>query len=273
MSYPTLKYGDKGNDVKVLQAILQSQGFFDGEIAGNFLSKTLQSLQYFQQTHQGPDGQFLEVDGVVGPNTWWALENPVGDAQRSFIDPRIPDGICEARQNLLSTALNEHKIGVTELPGGSNWGDGVTKYLEGIGPAPWCCYFYSWVYHQVHAAYPLDARHGHCLTFWKAAKKFEKAHDRKVYVPIPGDAFVMLYRSNKGTLTGSGHIGFVLSVSPDGKAFNTIEGNAGDRVKVGTRYMSQSTLEGFINLHDMNKDFERVLLPAGTLNSSLSSTR
>lgn len=273
MSYPTLKYGDSGNDVKVLQAILQSQGFFAGAIEGNFRSKTLQSVQYFQQTHQGPDGKFLQVDGEVGPNTWWALENPVGETQRSFIDPRIPDGISEERQKLLSVALNEHRLGVQEAPLGSNWGDGVTKYLEGVGPAPWCCYFYSWCFLQAQGAYPLDFRHGHCLTFWHAAKKIEKAHDKKVYVPIPGDAFLMLYRGNKGTLTGSGHIGFVLSVAPDGKAFNSIEGNAGDRVKVGTRYTEQSSLEGFINLHDMKKEFERVLLPAGALNSSLSSTR
>lgn len=273
MSYPILRHGDRGTNVRILQAMLQSQGFFDGETNGNFLSKTLAAVQYFQQTHLGPDGKFLEVDGIVGPNTWWALENPVGAPQRSFIDPRIPDGISEARQKLLSIALNEHRLGVKESPLGSNWGDGVTKYLEGIGPAPWCCYFYSWVYKQVHNEWPLDARHGHCLTFWKAAKKFDKAHDKDVYVPIPGDAFLMLYRGNKGTLTGSGHIGFVLSVAPDGKAFNTIEGNTGDRVKVGTRFMSQSTLEGFINLHDMNKDFERVLLPAGALNSSLASTR
>ena len=271
--YPLLAHGSKGEYVKILQALLQSQGFFDGEIGGNFLSKTLQAVQYFQQTHLGPDGQFLEVDGEVGDDTWWALQNPSGEPQRSGIDPRIPEGISEARVKLLTVALQEHAAGVKEIPDGSNWGGGVTKYLQDIGPAPWCCYFYSWVFQQSEGTYPLGTRHGHCLTFWKAAKLVGKAFDKKSYVPIPGDAFIMLYRSHKGTLTGSGHIGFVLSVSPDGKSFNTIEGNAGNRVKVGTRQVSQSTLEGFINLHDMNKEFTRRLLTASSMDSSLSGTR
>ena len=139
---PTLKYGDTGDDVKILQTILQSQGFFDGKTGGNFLSKTLRAVKYFQQTHIGRDGKFLDVDGIVGPNTWWALENPSGEGQRNFIDARIPKGLTSIRQDILGTALHEHAIGVREVPDGSNWGDGVTKYLTGIGPAPWCCFYY-----------------------------------------------------------------------------------------------------------------------------------
>jgi hypothetical protein len=44
-----------------------------------------------------------------------------------------------------SIARAEHQAGVHEDPDGSNWGDGVIKYLEeGGSPADfWCCFFWS----------------------------------------------------------------------------------------------------------------------------------
>ena len=57
------------------------------------------------------------------------------------------------------------------------------------------------------------------------------------FSPVPGDAFVMLYQD------GTGHIGFVLRVvKANATAFNTLEGNCGNRVKVGCRQMDQSIL-------------------------------
>ena len=62
------------------------------------------------------------------------------------------------------------------------------------------------------------------------------------FSPVPGDAFVMLYQD------GTGHIGFVLRVvkARNATAFNTLEGNCGNRVKVGCRQMDQSILVGFV---------------------------
>ncbi|MGD8523411.1 MAG: peptidoglycan-binding protein [Desulfobacterales bacterium] len=84
----TLKFGDKGEDVRTLQRILHEQGFFHWYVGGNFLKRTKQAVIYFHETHLGPDGEFLETDGIVGDNTWWALENPSGEAQRSYIPGR-----------------------------------------------------------------------------------------------------------------------------------------------------------------------------------------
>lgn len=270
---PLLKYGDTGKDVKILQSLLQSQGYFNAYTGGNFKTLTRTAVVYWQQTHLGPDGKFLEPDGVVGPKTWWSLFNPVGAPQKSNIKGKVVSGLGEERKKFLEVALHEHEIGVKEIPDGSNWGDGVTKYLEGIGAAFWCAYFVSWCHKEAFSAYPLNTRHGHCLTFWRAAQKAGVAKSKKSYEPIPGDIFIMLYKTSSGNLSGAGHTGIVLSVAPDGKSFNTIEGNAGNRVKVGVRDISQGTLEGFISLHPQEGKYEKKLFASEKLDSSFGTTR
>ncbi len=76
------------------------------------------------------------------------------------------------------------------------------------------------------------------------------ARNRGGYVPRPGDAFVMPYRDTAGPFTGRGHIGFVLRVDVvEGRAtsIDTVEGNAGNRVKVGHRVLSDRTIVGLIS--------------------------
>jgi hypothetical protein len=264
-----LRFKDKGEDVKLLQSLLQSQGYFAGAIGGNFLEQTRQAVVYFQQTHIGPDGTALEVDGEVGKATWWALLNPSGDAQKSRI-PSTPAGaLSPMRAKALEVASAEHKAGTCEQPDGSNWGDGVTKYLqEGDSPpAPWCCFFWSWCVRRAMGAPPFGEPMGHVLTTWTKAGKKGWAKNKGSYSPIPGDAFVMLYRNSSGKLTGTGHIGFVLRVdrAKNPKAFNTIEGNCGNRVKVGLREMDQSSLVGFINQYpdtEQGSEWETGLITA-----------
>jgi hypothetical protein len=245
----TLQRGDKGEQVKRLQRILKEHGFFKGEIGGNFQALTSQAVLYFQQTHLGPDGKFLEVDGVVGPDTWWALENPSGSHQRSNLTGKIPDGLTPKRIKTLQIALKEHETGVREIPDGSNGGGGVEKYLDGF-KAPWCCYFWSWCTRQSLGSYPLQAKYGHCKSAWEKAKQLEMAREKGNYIPIPGDAFVMLYRNAAGKYNGKGHIGFVLRVQANGNGaaeINTVEGNCGNRVKVGRRSLASPEVVGFIN--------------------------
>jgi hypothetical protein len=66
---PTLKLGDKGNDVVFLQQRLAALGFFDlnGSPDGDFGTQTRRAVMR-AQTAFG-----LEADGVVGANTWTAL--------------------------------------------------------------------------------------------------------------------------------------------------------------------------------------------------------
>ena len=132
-SNKVLKFGDKGPEVKRLQRILKKHGYFTGEPTGNFLKLTKDAVIRYQMTHLGPDGKFLQVDGIVGRNTWWALNNPSGSKQKSNIPPLIPRRITSTRLKVLTIAAAEHQRGVREIPDGSNWGDGVKKYG---GPEP-----------------------------------------------------------------------------------------------------------------------------------------
>jgi len=63
---PELSYGDTGEHVTALQQALNAQGA-DLEVDGIFGSDTYQAVISFQRAHS------LDVDGIVGPQTWGAL--------------------------------------------------------------------------------------------------------------------------------------------------------------------------------------------------------
>jgi hypothetical protein len=102
--------------------------------------------------------------------------------------------------------------------------------------------------HRTLGEYPFEKPMGLVRKTLQLAKK-GWAMDKASYSPVPGDAFVMLHHD------GTGHIGFVLRVdkAKNATAFNTVEGNCGNRVKVGRRQMDQSTLVGFINQYSLEK--------------------
>lgn len=65
--YPLLRQGDSGAYVKLLQQLLESKLIAVNGIDGIFGSKTLAAVRLFQQE------KGLDVDGLVGNNTWSAL--------------------------------------------------------------------------------------------------------------------------------------------------------------------------------------------------------
>ena len=71
-SRPTLRYGDTGSCVKVLQNILLTKGYSIGSsyATGTFGSGTLGAVRRYQSTKL-----YLVIDGVVGPATWSRLVN------------------------------------------------------------------------------------------------------------------------------------------------------------------------------------------------------
>jgi hypothetical protein len=270
----TLVLNSRDKSVSALVEHLRAHGFWSEATPDRFDRALEQQVKYFQQTHQGPDGRFLAPDGVVGPATWWALLNASGEGQRSHLAPTIPGGLSPRRACVLEVALAEHKKGVHEQPDGSNRGPEVDKYLppwqrtSRKGP-PWCCFFYSWVVRQALGVYPLRTILGGC------AEARARAVERNLWIPktlraerpLPGDAFVMDHGN------GTGHIGFVLRVSPDGATINTVEGNCGNRVKVGVRSFASEEIVGFIdNVPDeTSADYERGVLGADLVDSA--STR
>jgi N-acetylmuramoyl-L-alanine amidase len=66
MSRPVIKRGSKGDDVVILQHLLNVEGY-KLTIDGDFGQRTETAVKMFQQAHN------LEQDGIVGAKTWAAL--------------------------------------------------------------------------------------------------------------------------------------------------------------------------------------------------------
>ena len=64
---PWLQRGSSGDWVSYLQQLLESLGFSPGAIDGDFGPITEGAVRAFQEAHE------CTVDGIVGPQTWGAL--------------------------------------------------------------------------------------------------------------------------------------------------------------------------------------------------------
>ena len=249
---PTIRAGSRGLYVIDAQERLRGSGVYV-QVDGFYGTLTSEAVREFQMSHLGSKGEPLAVDGVVGRETWWALYNSTAAHQKTGLGsvvqdtPQNPDGLSDLRLAFVDALWEAYALDIREIPDGSNWGGHVTKILENAGgPRPWCAHAISWIWKRAFGSYPNGRDHGHVLTFWREAITKGQSHEVKDgYQPKPGDLGVMLYKRN-GRLTGSGHIFAV--VANDGAAMNTIEGNSGNRLKVGWRSRKQSTLVGFINL-------------------------
>lgn len=241
-----LRHGDSGKDVAYLIACLRSAGYgvnVHGErflTEDHFTDAVLSAVLDFQSSHIGWNGKFLDCDGVVGPQTWWALQHPDGALQKSLIGAQIPGGLGYERTKVLKAAMIEYGLDVHEVPNGSNGGDGVDKYFEGTGlhHVPWCGCFVSWVMRQALGRHPLEKPRP---STWDMAYFATK---NGMWFPIdqsiPGDLFMILHTG------GIGHVGFVLRVDYAKRLFNTIEGNCGNRVKRGLRGFDDRDMAGCI---------------------------
>ena len=63
----TLRQGNKGTQVRVLQWLLNENGFDAGKVDGSFGPNTLKAVKAYQKA------KGLSVDGVAGKNTWASL--------------------------------------------------------------------------------------------------------------------------------------------------------------------------------------------------------
>lgn len=66
---PLLAVGDRGEDVRRLQARLQELGYLGGKVDGIFGKQTKEALEEFQRLNR------LSVDGIAGPKTYQKLFN------------------------------------------------------------------------------------------------------------------------------------------------------------------------------------------------------
>ncbi len=258
----TLKFGSTGPAVAVLAEKLAAHGCAPQPPVSadnpEFHRGVENMVLYFQMTHLGPDGNWLDVDGIVGNGTWWALDNATGEPQRSFLEAGIPDGIAGERRALLEAAIRQH--GVREDGHRPNRGVEVDKFIPENAldySPPWCCYFASWVTREVFGDDPVGKPVGSCYEAYRHAKELGRWEPNDGRVPTPGDAFVILHEDPETVDRCTGHIGFVLQVAEDGRSFNTVEGNCGNRVKIGRRSLADPMLRGFINIVGDRPDFAR----------------
>lgn len=236
---PTLRPLVPDPHVLELQRTLLSLGYTDNGMveSGLFDEATKQSVELFQLQHVDQRGLPLTADGIVGKNTWWALLNPSGDAQRSNVPPSSVEGLTTTRQKLLELLYAEHAKPVFEVPDGSNRSKDIDGYWgnTGLRGQPWCCAFVSWALFQALGRYPITRHHTGVQVMWLDAKRL----GQEVQDPKPGDVFIQIKSGGKG------HTGFVAGVSRDGNTIYTCEGNCGNRLKLGQR--PRSSIHHFID--------------------------
>jgi peptidoglycan hydrolase-like protein with peptidoglycan-binding domain len=217
-SDPTLHIGESGPDVARLQQLLKGAGCDPGGVDGQFGAHTQSAVEAYQSSRG------LACDGVVGPQTWHALETNAKPVKGT--DPVVSGSL---RQKILQMA--ESQVGTLET--GTNQGP-CTKYPNyfGRGSESWCADFVSWV--NTKAGNPMNDPY--CPSVVNSLKS--SGHWKGRSDPQPGD--MVLFDWNGDGVAD--HIGIVKGVNGDG-SISTIEGNTENSsgqqgVWEKTRYMS-----------------------------------
>jgi hypothetical protein len=227
-----IRKGDAGNIVgQIHQALMESGATIDAVelTTQKFGDTTFAAVVAFQAHHVGSNGHALTQDGVVGPETLYALQHPAHDNRNcialgwnfdlSIVRPEL--------EPVLKWAAEQ--IGTVEEPPGSNRGSLIDQWtsMVGVDPTqvgpPWCAFFASAAYSKCVGGPPF----GTIGASWRIAK-WGLTHGRLVGIgPLqPGDIGVIL----RGPLEDEPHGHTVLIVSGNETAC-TIEGNSGQAVR------------------------------------------
>jgi len=142
MSNPTLKRGQRGDDVRTLQGYIKTLGFYDGPLDGLFGRGTHAAVENFQD-----DYSHLKCDGIVGPATWGMLEQAMGvtrppegadvdgDVDLPFLAPSSTRDVPAAFWDHLQTLVKQvvaHKVGYG--PGRGLADPDNDRFIVTIGP-------------------------------------------------------------------------------------------------------------------------------------------
>lgn len=222
---PVLQKGSTGLAVIKLQNTLISKGYSCGSSGadGDFGQGTYNAVCAFQRDHG------LEVDGIVGPNTWAALEiNSLSTWTSSVTgEPGI--------EKFINVAKEELKKGFKEINSNN-----ITPYGEwyGMNGEPWCAMFVSWCADQAGILNTIVPRYAYCPTgvnLYKEKNRYKL--NSSDYNPKAGD--VIMFQTN-GTID---HTGIVIENSNN--VITTIEGNASDTVLRRTYSKTNSRIHGY----------------------------
>ncbi len=244
---PVLRLNDKGENVLVLRSALNSKGFTNTPGNTVFDKKLLEVVTYFQQTNMDVSGKPLVTDGIVGAKTWGSLLAEADTRNAETTKPALR-GLSKVRKDIINAALADLRKNVREIPNGSNYGGGVERYLYNVGPQAWCCYAVCEWFKDATGHFPFGKRTGRVRELRDNAIFASRYYPKANNIPVPGDAFVMLYRNSRGQLLGTGHTGIIIATSTSLEDFNAVEGNISNRVRMMTRSVGDVVLDGYVDL-------------------------
>lgn len=103
---PTLRPGDLGEEVELLQTMLNAMGYECGTVDGIYGSKTYAAVSAFQEDLG------ISIDGCVGPQTWGRLSGIAAATSAVEVTimsnmPLITSGSCGSAVKALQARLNE----------------------------------------------------------------------------------------------------------------------------------------------------------------------
>lgn len=220
----TLRRGSRGTEVVRLQQLLNRQLSPVPRLAedGDFGPATEAAVRRYQQR------EGLEVDGVVGPNTWAALEG--GGSGTGSGTPR-------ADATWMPIAQAEAAAGVHEIAG-SRHNPRIIQYHATTGlraqtdETPWCSSFVNWCLQQAGIRGTNSAAAASWLN-WGTS------------VEARYGAITVIYNAGAAaSLSSSGnHVGFLLEETPT--AYRILGGNQSDMVKESTFAKTRWRLKGY----------------------------
>jgi hypothetical protein len=268
MHRPTLSVNRQSpvEDVAALLQALAENGFpceSMSEVAFHIFGPgTSEAVKLFQACNVGPDGLPLVPDGVVGPKTWWSLENCGGEQSSHGLGPgsavALPDmPVQEASNPLAGTALSsawgELRRGVRESPNGSNRGPEVDLYTGFSGRPPtvrgpaWCAYFASWNFASTVGS-----------PFGRLGGALAIVEYCRVHLPgsvVDAHSTHLFRREDVSQLVKTGDLGIIETGAGHGHVFHvaavldgvvwTVEGNSGNAVR--TRKREVSSVRWFVS--------------------------
>ena len=167
---------------------------------------SVDEIRRFQKTHVNWLNQPLDQDGILGPQTQWAMALAA---------------LGKDREDLVRYAISFQGKAL-EKPPGSNDGPIVRDCLAYIGLPPghpWCCALICYILRNFH--YLGRPKLGRVKDFVERFQEFQ------TYDPIPGDLGYIVRPD------GTGHIFMVIGVSQF--EVMTLEGNVKNQCLVGRR--------------------------------------
>jgi len=251
--------------IRLIQHRLNQVGCGPVDEDGIFGQQTKAAVELYQIRSADHFGLPLQVDGAVGPLSWYSLfaMPEVPATLLSSFTPPTTSAVATGSSPLQAAALRfaAGEVGVMEDPLGSNRGPRVDQYLRSVGidpttgSFPWCAAFVYFCFQQaanlLGVNNPVIKTDG-VLDHWnKAGSANIKRLDTQACIAnpslvSPGMIFVIIHPS--GT---TGHTGLVKEIA--GNLLTTIEGNTnnnGSREGIGVFLRNQRTIasinRGFI---------------------------